>query len=81
MNSIFNILQLIWHKVNDPKTSEHIRKLNENLYNIGTGLQDALKGIRTTVKNTKDVVDDFTVKTPKVDEVEKVESKKVIVEE
>lgn len=81
MDSIFNILQLIWHKVNDPKTAEHIGKLKENLYNIGTGLQDSLKGIRTTVENTKDVVGDFTDKTPKVDEVKKVESKKVNIEE
>ena len=84
MNSVLHILQLAWCKIRDPKTSEYIGKVKQNIFNIGTGLQDFLKVFRTTVDNTQDIVDDFKDKTPKpskADEVYKGESKKDRVEE
>lgn len=80
MNSVLYALQLLWCKIKDPKTGEYIGKLKESLYNIGTSLQDSLKGIRTTVENTQDMVDEFKDKTPKTDDVYKVEPKKDVVE-
>lgn len=65
MHSLFYILQLVWDKIKDPKTVEYIGKLKQNLLNIGTGLQDSLKGVQTTVENTKDIMDDFKESEPK----------------